>query len=170
MLNCKRELDMNPLVSTAVAWVRPATKYAHLAAIRHALILSAPNPCRNAARKGAASAVPKNSSRFSRASSFVSQSRKRKAGNGQITPPSLLNCLSRHYVRGVAQSGSAPGSGPGGRRFKSSRPDHLKSMRCDDFLNSENRRCRRFCSGESLQLLQASVREARFWHYPSTSI
>ena len=26
--------------------------------------------------------------------------------------------------RGVAQPGSAPGSGPGGRRFKSSRPDH----------------------------------------------
>ena len=28
------------------------------------------------------------------------------------------------YCRGVAQPGSAPGSGPGGRRFKSSRPDH----------------------------------------------
>jgi hypothetical protein len=27
-------------------------------------------------------------------------------------------------IRGVAQSGSAPGSGPGGRRFESSRPDH----------------------------------------------
>ena len=27
-------------------------------------------------------------------------------------------------VRGVAQSGSAPGSGPGGRRFESCRPDH----------------------------------------------
>src|SRR5262245_32765632 len=26
--------------------------------------------------------------------------------------------------RGVAQPGRAPGSGPGGRRFKSSRPDH----------------------------------------------
>ena len=49
MLNCKRELDMNPLVSTAVAWVRPATKYAHLAAIHHALILSGPVPCRNGA-------------------------------------------------------------------------------------------------------------------------
>ena len=30
----------------------------------------------------------------------------------------------RINVRGVAQSGSAPGSGPGGRRFESSRPDH----------------------------------------------
>jgi hypothetical protein len=29
--------------------------------------------------------------------------------------------------RGVAQPGRAPGSGPGGRRFKSSLPDHLKS-------------------------------------------
>src|SRR5581483_295598 len=30
-------------------------------------------------------------------------------------------------VRGVAQPGRAPGSGPGGRRFKSSLPDHLFS-------------------------------------------
>ena len=29
------------------------------------------------------------------------------------------------FCRGVAQSGSAPGLGPGGRRFESSRPDHL---------------------------------------------
>ena len=28
-------------------------------------------------------------------------------------------------IRGVAQPGRAPGSGPGGRRFESSRPDHL---------------------------------------------
>src|ERR1017187_5153454 len=32
--------------------------------------------------------------------------------------------LSTH-VRGVAQPGRAPGSGPGGRRFKSSLPDHI---------------------------------------------
>jgi hypothetical protein len=31
--------------------------------------------------------------------------------------------------RGVAQPGSAPASGAGGRRFKSSRPDHLKSTK-----------------------------------------
>jgi hypothetical protein len=31
--------------------------------------------------------------------------------------------------RGVAQPGRAPGSGPGGRRFKSSLPDHLFSSR-----------------------------------------
>src|SRR6185312_9369308 len=32
--------------------------------------------------------------------------------------------LTAVHIRGVAQSGSAPGSGPGGRRFESSRPDH----------------------------------------------
>ena len=34
-------------------------------------------------------------------------------------------CGSEQPGRGVAQPGSAPGSGPGGRRFKSSRPDHF---------------------------------------------
>src|SRR5690348_12157203 len=34
---------------------------------------------------------------------------------------SSAHCLSR----GVAQPGRAPGSGPGGRRFKSSLPDHI---------------------------------------------
>jgi hypothetical protein len=33
-------------------------------------------------------------------------------------------------VRGVAQPGRAPGSGPGGRRFESSLPDHLRSISC----------------------------------------
>ena len=32
--------------------------------------------------------------------------------------------IIRPLVRGVAQPGSAPGLGPGGRRFKSFRPDH----------------------------------------------
>jgi hypothetical protein len=36
--------------------------------------------------------------------------------------------LTYSIVRGVAQSGSAPGSGPGGRRFESSRPDHFKPL------------------------------------------
>ena len=31
------------------------------------------------------------------------------------------------FRRGVAQPGRAPGSGPGGRRFESSRPDHIPS-------------------------------------------
>ena len=33
-------------------------------------------------------------------------------------------CLIKSRVRGVAQSGSASGLGPEGRRFKSCRPDH----------------------------------------------
>ena len=37
----------------------------------------------------------------------------------------LLKTLSR----GVAQSGSAPGLGPGGRRFESSLPDHLVTIK-----------------------------------------
>ena len=36
-----------------------------------------------------------------------------------VVPPRSLQS------RGVAQPGRAPGSGPGGRRFKSSLPDHL---------------------------------------------
>ena len=30
--------------------------------------------------------------------------------------------------RGVAQSGSAPGLGPGGRRFESCRPDRVETL------------------------------------------
>lgn len=33
------------------------------------------------------------------------------------------------YDRGVAQLASAPGLGPGGRRFKSFHPDHSKHMK-----------------------------------------
>src|SRR5438477_12064089 len=36
-------------------------------------------------------------------------------------------CIHLVENRGVAQPGRAPGSGPGGRRFKSSLPDHLYS-------------------------------------------
>ena len=36
------------------------------------------------------------------------------------------SCLARHFFREVAQLGSAPGLGPGGRRFKYCLPDHLK--------------------------------------------
>jgi hypothetical protein len=35
--------------------------------------------------------------------------------------------------RGVAQPGRAPGSGPGGRRFKSSLPDHYFQSLTIDF-------------------------------------
>ena len=41
-------------------------------------------------------------------------------------PPRCRNAVS---VRGVAQPGSAPGSGPGSRRFKSSRPDFIHFAR-----------------------------------------
>jgi hypothetical protein len=33
-----------------------------------------------------------------------------------------------HINRGVAQLASAPGLGPGGRRFKSSHPDHNRML------------------------------------------
>ena len=33
-------------------------------------------------------------------------------------------CWARHLSREVAQLGSAPGLGPGGRRFESCLPDH----------------------------------------------
>jgi hypothetical protein len=38
--------------------------------------------------------------------------------------------------RGVAQPGRAPGSGPGGRRFKSSLPDHLFQSLTVDFWSA----------------------------------
>ena len=44
---------------------------------------------------------------------------------GQNAPGSAPSIRSATHVRGVAQPGRAPGSGPGGRRFKSSLPDHL---------------------------------------------
>src|ERR1051326_1756860 len=40
---------------------------------------------------------------------------------------SINGGVSSADSRGVAQPGRAPGSGPGGRRFKSSLPDHLFS-------------------------------------------
>ena len=43
------------------------------------------------------------------------------ASHFQAGPPLAWE---REYGRGVAQPGSAFGSGPKGRRFKSSRPDH----------------------------------------------
>ena len=45
----------------------------------------------------------------------------------------LINCFSKFYeynkfFRGVAQPGSAPGLGPGGRRFESFLPDHFSAI------------------------------------------
>src|SRR4051794_25357311 len=39
-------------------------------------------------------------------------------------------------IRGVAQSGSAPGWGPGGRRFKSCLPDTAKALEIRGFRRS----------------------------------
>jgi hypothetical protein len=65
--------------------------------------------------------------------------------------------LKNQYVRT-----SASVSGPGGRRFESSRPDHLKSIRYDGLLNSENRYCRRFCSCKNLRDQQPDFRNCVF--------
>lgn len=43
-------------------------------------------------------------------------------------------CLSSHLQRGVAQPGSAPGLGPGGRRFESCRPDKKENPMGSLFL------------------------------------
>ncbi len=43
----------------------------------------------------------------------------------EVCPALTLIASCRYSRRGVAQPGRAPGSGPGGRRFKSSLPDQL---------------------------------------------
>ena len=57
--------------------------------------------------------------------------RPRRSTPGERAPvqglPKVVAILARE--RGVAQSGSAPGWGPGGRRFKSSRPDQESQPR-----------------------------------------
>jgi hypothetical protein len=42
-----------------------------------------------------------------------------------VRPPGAVNGLRHFLHRGVAQPGSAPPWGGGGRRFKSSRPDQF---------------------------------------------
>ena len=68
--------------------------------------------------------------------------------------------------RGVAQSGSAPGWGPGGRRFKSCLPDSKKSLQMRCFLAGDRAGEIRF--GEHLGNnffwnLQTSALSRRFW-------
>ena len=48
----------------------------------------------------------------------------------------------KQQCRGVAQPGSAPALGAGGRRFKSYRPDHFKVVRSGDMGNRTFRRHR----------------------------
>ena len=57
--------------------------------------------------------------------------------------------------RGVAQSGSAPGWGPGGRRFKSCLPDHAKALVRSHF--SKRARSSRRGDGENLLHVAARV-------------
>ncbi len=47
-----------------------------------------------------------------------------EASAARIVPARALPLSNHASFRGVAQPGRAPGSGPGGRRFKSSLPDH----------------------------------------------
>ena len=66
--------------------------------------------------------------------------------------------------RGVAQPGRAPGSGPGGRRFKSSLPDHLFSTSWRLFRTDRTARCRRFCSCDCFPGSSADAsRDQAFW-------
>jgi hypothetical protein len=51
----------------------------------------------------------------------------------QKSPTSIITRLTTH--RGVAQSGSVPVLGTGGRRFKSYHPDHV-------YLHHTHHRCR----------------------------
>src|SRR5262245_43645929 len=58
-----------------------------------------------------------------------------RIGRGILSSAAVSFC-----VRGVAQPGRAPGSGPGGRRFKSSLPDQSSSVRPGDIGNRTFRR------------------------------
>ena len=51
---------------------------------------------------------------------------------GKNAPGRARQDVLRTESRGVAQPGRAPGSGPGGRRFKSSLPDHSFSRQFND--------------------------------------
>ena len=137
-----KQEEMRSLASTAAVSASPATRHTILAQIHHSLIASALNPRRNAAGRRR-SPVPAH-----RAAQSLLNCLCRHCGPVGL-PAHGLHPTHRHplrrgflhwatrrvalgitsgswqHVRGVAQSGSAPGSGPGGRRFESSRPDHL---------------------------------------------
>src|SRR5487761_1206819 len=69
-----------------------------------------------------------------------------KASAARIFPARAPPHSNHCSFRGVAQPGRAPGSGPGGRRFKSSLPDHLFTSGCSLLRDRQESRCRRFCS------------------------
>src|ERR1035437_5779262 len=58
-----------------------------------------------------------------------------KGQKRQAAPPRYASAT---HVRGVAQPGRAPGSGPGGRRFKSSLPDHIIQAFTDSLRTRES--------------------------------
>src|SRR4051794_31942904 len=59
-------------------------------------------------------------------------------------------------IRGVAQSGSAPGWGPGGRRFKSCLPDFGKALQSGAFPRSRRGRTRTAGVQVGVQFLHAT--------------
>src|SRR3954471_14225253 len=60
-------------------------------------------------------------------------------------------------IRGVAQSGSAPGWGPGGRRFKSCLPDLRKALQSGAFRRSGVTRSRTAGVHVGVEFLHATL-------------
>ena len=83
---------------------------------------------------------------------LVDYGSRQASGIAQMFPGALRLAFSsrRHLtpeVRGVAQPGSAPASGAGGRRFESSRPDQFKVQNKADAANLPDASA--FCIGAS---------------------
>ena len=72
--------------------------------------------------------------------------------------------------RGVAQSGSAPGWGPGGRRFKSSRPDQRKARKCGPFALVAGGFKRRRGSTAIQKCPRSSASRAQIGSHPEVAI
>ena len=68
----------------------------------------------------------------------------RSAFKGKTRQAAPHRYAAATQVRGVAQPGRAPGSGPGGRRFKSSLPDQEKKRDISDFAHAKSLFCGRF--------------------------
>src|ERR1700691_1569225 len=77
-----------------------------------------------------------------------------------------FRCCRAQRRRGVAQPGRAPGSGPGGRRFKSSLPDHffsaiynrVKVQKCDPLVTHQGGQFHFHAALLSSALMEASSR------------
>ncbi len=89
-------------------------------------------------------------SRLRRPAQDLAARRSECGGTARLTAANviILNMSVRRFSprlnssRGVAQPGRAPGSGPGGRRFKSSLPDQFFPVRSGDMGNRTFRRHR----------------------------